>query len=250
MADDRTEAVDRSRLYALLAIGFDRPGEELEELLTRGAFATDLREAAATVDLEKEVEAVIEALPESTDDIRDAYSGAFGFEGGGEVPIYETEYNTKTLLTSTHDLADIGGFYRAFGLELADGARERVDHLCIQLEFCSDLALRTATLSAAGDQEGVEVVRDAHRSFVEDHLGRWVPLFVESVYEEIQTPVYRELADLLEAFLEVEAARLDADPEVFPEEGPEPHADPFGGEDDFRCGTCSMAPQADPPGSG
>lgn len=229
--------------YALCARGFDRPDETVEELLEAGSLAADLEHAGEALGLE-ETDALVAAIPHP-EELRAGYAEAFGFERGGEVPLYEVSYSTKTLLTSTHDLADIAGFYRAFDLELAADGRERVDHLCCELEFCADLATREIALSRVEDEAGVAVVRDARRSFLEDHLGRWVPRLAETVREEVDLAVYRELAGFLEAVVAHDCEGLGAEPSVFPKSPPEPHADVLGGEGDFRCGTCGSGPIAD-----
>ncbi len=57
---------------------------------------------------------------------------------------YETEYTTPDALYKAHQLADIAGFYRAFGLEMSTENRERPDHLAAELEFMHFLALKEA----------------------------------------------------------------------------------------------------------
>lgn len=265
------------RLYNLLALGFDRPSEQLTDELRSGSFGSILVESAAvcaksdngqthrvettageTNDgdarnrLLERAAAVAEAAP--TDEagletLRSTYADAFGFEHGGRISQYQVEYSPRTLLTSTTVLADIAGFYEAFGLSKVDGNRDRVDHLCLELEFAAYVSLQAATLSEAGDEEGFDIVRDARASFLEDHLGRWIPRFREAVIEETDSAFYQSLAAFGCDLVAADCHLLGAEPTVFPEDPPNPMA-AFENEDEgnFRCNTCSMATPGGPSG--
>ncbi|RLM77144.1 dehydrogenase, partial [Halobellus sp. Atlit-38R] len=103
----------------------------------------------------------------------------------GAVDRYEVAYAPGGVTVNTDRMADAAGFYRGFGLENADGARDRADAISVELEFCSHLAAQRAYLREEGDETGVERVTDATAAFVEDHVGRWVPRFAADVREEL-----------------------------------------------------------------
>lgn len=91
------------------------------------------------------------------------------FERGvAENPLHEGGWTRARGQGGAPGLADVAGFYRAFGVGAAGG--ERVDHLAVELEFFAWLLLKEAHLGAAGDREGVERVTDARRKFLADHL--------------------------------------------------------------------------------
>lgn len=50
LPDDARTAYHRSRVYSLLGLGFDRPGEQFQEAVAAGAFCTDLVESARAID--------------------------------------------------------------------------------------------------------------------------------------------------------------------------------------------------------
>lgn len=113
------------------------------------------------------------ASDDALDELRSAYLEAF--ERGREaVSLYETEYGRGRALAKGNELADIAGFYRAFGLvfEQVEGQSDMVDHLAVELEFYSHLLLKEDYLASAGDAEGADIVRDARRKFLEHHVGR------------------------------------------------------------------------------
>ncbi|WP_336326071.1 TorD/DmsD family molecular chaperone [Halovenus sp. HT40] len=238
------EAVQRARLYSLLSIGFDRPGEELEALLNEGVFTEDIREAAGELDdkqLTTAVDAMIDEIAGTdSDDLYFEWGSLFGVEEGVTVSQYELTYLPGPLMTTAREIADINGFYKAFNLALGDGENDRKDLLVFQLEFLSHLCLREAYLRQEGDDEGVEVVVDARRSFVEEHLGRWFWRFADEVCKH-DDDFYAALTDLLSAFVEAEIDVLDVDPEWVPDDPEviEWNEDIFG-DSGRGCGGCGM----------
>ncbi|MCU0696816.1 MAG: molecular chaperone TorD family protein [Myxococcaceae bacterium] len=91
--------------------------------------------------------------------------------GHGTVPLNETAYGRTAGMSKGTELADLAGFYAAYGLEAVEG-HEAFDHLAVELEFYAALLARQALLETAGDREGVEVVQATRVSFLADHLGR------------------------------------------------------------------------------
>jgi TorA maturation chaperone TorD len=106
------------------------------------------------------------------------YRRTFGLLVSKKAPPYETEYCRQTLVVYRQQvLADVAGFYRAFGLEPSRELPERHDHLALELEFMAWLIAKEQRARRAGNLEQGEVCRDAQRSFLRDHLVWWVPAF-------------------------------------------------------------------------
>jgi len=130
-------------------------------------------------------------------------------------PIYEAEYDRNRAVSQGPTLADIAGFYRAFGLELA--VSERPDHIALELEFMSVLAYKEALALQNNLTEQAQICRDAQKKFLEAHLGRWAGLFAETVMRTSHLEFYRDLARELKAFIEPECALLGAQPQIITE---------------------------------
>ena len=81
----------------------------------------------------------------------------------------------------SQEMADISGFYRAFGFQVGGEQRERPDYLGTELEFLYVLSLKEAYAAEQGIEEHVEVCVEARRLFLRDHLGRWIGLFAQSI---------------------------------------------------------------------
>ena len=238
---DPATAFHLARLYGLLALGFDRPADGLAEAIETGAFEGDLVESARHVgdDVLETARAVAPRL-DDVPSLREAWTALFGVEEGVDVSPFELTYLPGPLVTNVRQLADLNGFYEAFGLEVAPERRTRLDHLCYLLEFLSHLSLREAYLRLEADDEGVAVVGDARRQFVEDHLGRWYWRFADEVSQR-GDGFHARLADLLAAVLEDEIDRLDVEPAWVPDdpEAAEWTTDVFG-DVGRGCGGCGV----------
>lgn len=118
--------------------------------------------------------------PNKLDDLRSEYIDIFD-RGRAANPLYETEYGRDRALAKGNELADIAGFYKAFGLELdhEDGQREMLDHVAVELEFYALLLVKSVNLREIEDQTGLEIVWDARQKFLKEHLGRFVAAIAE-----------------------------------------------------------------------
>jgi TorA maturation chaperone TorD len=145
-------------------------------------------------------------VPRSLEDWRALHADVFGLVLSRECPPYETEYcpSAETFFRS-QQLADIAGFYQAFGLQTARACPERPDHLALELEFMAFL-LQKERLAPTAEQ--ASVCADAQRSFFRDHLSWWVPSFVTGLLRKAGTGFYATVAQALAAFLPIERARL------------------------------------------
>jgi DMSO reductase family type II enzyme chaperone len=153
--------------------------------------------------------------PEAFDAFLDAYLAAFGHAARGPCPLNEIEYGDLKAdpLFQPHRLADLAAFYRAFGLEVADDAGERHDHLCLELEFMCVLAAKEAWAREHQlDAEPLAVVRDAQKKFLREHLGRWTPAFTRRLERHAAGTPLAALARFTRAFILAECARLGVPP--------------------------------------
>ncbi len=141
------------------------------------------------------------------------YFRCFGYAISKDCPPYETEYGQSHVFQKTNELADIAGFYRAFGLEPAADLHDRPDALRVELEFMEFLCFKEAYGIAQGHAAArVEVGREAQAKFLREHLGRWVFCFTQRLAVKAAGCLYEHLARLLEAHLGAELAALGLTP--------------------------------------
>ncbi len=112
------------------------------------------------------------------EDFSEEFDRVFGLLISRECPPYETEYCPQTFsVFRSHQLADIAGYYRAFGLEPSNESPERHDHISLELEFMAWLNTKTLYALEQGEAENEGICRDAQMHFVEDHLAWWATAF-------------------------------------------------------------------------
>lgn len=213
-ADREAANVDRARVYRALALLFRPERDGALETLRRREIP-NLRAALVRLgddDAARQAERLAGLLRDAEEDgLRRDYEQTFGPSGGLRCPPAETSHVPTTPqegLVRTFQMADVAGFYRAFGVEVTPGT-ERPDHVAAELEFMHLLALKEAlALQQEGEGEHAAVCRDAARSFLEDHLGRFAPLLAEQLDAEAASPVFAVAGRLLEGFVAAERQRL------------------------------------------
>jgi TorA maturation chaperone TorD len=206
------EQLERASLYRLLGGALARPeAERLAELAT----AAEALSRAGLAVAEPLARFALAARETDAAAVGDEY--VFLFDRGARVPPYEGAWGEAPQLAGkTALLADIAGFYAAFGLVPGQAQPDVEDHIAAECEFMSVLALKEAYALAASDDEGAAITREAQARFVGDHLGRWSGPFAEALREASPLPYYATLADLLGAWVRAEVESLGAAPSVVP----------------------------------
>lgn len=150
------------------------------------------------------------------------------FEGAAACPINEAAYVRRDKGSL---LADISGFYLAFGVKPSPERGERPDHLRAEIEFLAVLLVLAAQARQRGASEDEGVTFDALRSFVEDHLGVWLPSFCTRLRESSCGAGYPAAARALKGVFAAIAAChglcvSDANADILPEmDAEEPSSD-------------------------
>ena len=157
-------------------------------------------------------ERVFERLPDSRQALNADYESTFGLLVSNACPPYETDYiDGKLTFQRSHAMADISGFYRAFGLTTSDQHPERPDHVVLELEFMAFL-LALERRAAEGDSqqrdERLQMCRDAQSRFLTEHLAWWAPAFAKLLSREDRGGIYEAAGIFLSAHIPAERALL------------------------------------------
>ena len=174
--------------------GDDRTPTEAERIAALRLVSLALR--PATTELIEEIAALADALVASgaplaaLAELRDAAEASTAdtiaaqqerlFGGQVAVPPYEGSYEPDPF-RQARQLADVAGFYRAFGAEAHGPATDRPDHAGAELEFLAYLAVRRAEAAEDGRTDQAEACAEAERAFLTEHAARWLPVFFTSV---------------------------------------------------------------------
>ncbi|HYG60033.1 MAG TPA: molecular chaperone TorD family protein [Symbiobacteriaceae bacterium] len=196
-------ALSRSRLYAALSRGFLYPAAGLVQEMS--AYGQTLREALGLVPdaahLADEV-----TFADETEGLEEQYQALFAGQTP-PCPPYETEYTATSVWMQTQQMADVAGFYRAFGVD-AGVTGERVDYVATELEFMYMLCVKEAIAEHEGNSDGAAVCRSGQAAFLRDHLAAWLPRFTAKMNTLGAGGYYPALARLVERVASMESRQF------------------------------------------
>lgn len=232
--EETVEAAGRATVYTLLATGFALPTPATRGLLARtlipGALGLELPNR-----LSDRVRDLATCVPTDPHRAREDHMALFPPITSQDAPGNETAYRGDGIFQQTTILADIAGFYRAHGLRAGGSARERLDHITVELEFMTVLARKQVFALEDGRIEDSDICRETASLFLSDHLGCWAPAFGRRAATVTASPWYRHLGLLLAEWVEADASASGVVPVEVVDE-PLPPEPP----DDGLCGPCPV----------
>jgi TorA maturation chaperone TorD len=204
-------AFHRSRVYRLLSYCFLYPTEELSGFLRNGDFAKEIGKALDVYPLKAELSEPndIKGLTDvGIDEITDEHIRLLTLKS--KCPPYEAEYyRSAASVFSSEEMADIAGFYRAFGMGFSG---DRPDHIAAELEFMHLATMKEAEAAFKGDTEKAELCIYAEKKFLNDHLGRWVDVFSEALLSE-GSSFYYSISMCLKQWISMECQYFNISPQ-------------------------------------
>ena len=240
----RESLLYRSALYGALSLAFHPPTADSFKVLTSNATQTSILRAASFLDAEQaehpwnEPESLLESravnliqrtekwvstfYPLDLDSLLTSHGRLFGHTVRGTVTPYETEYGQEGLFQQPQQLANLNGFYRAFGLRVRQDERERPDHIACQLEFMEFLSRKQTYALEHGDDSMFQASSRAGLLFLKEHLGRFGRAFGYGVKKQDPEGFLGMAGDFLFDFLTLECVRLqiEAGPSRLPLRSP------------------------------
>jgi DMSO reductase family type II enzyme chaperone len=206
-------ALARSAGYQVLSQATVYPSKEVVSALRE----EDLPQARTAVDIlgqafSDRLEALAKEMQVDATQLQTEHRKIFTHILSLDCPPCETVYTSRQIFEETQELSDIAGFYRAFGLELAE--RERLDHISVELEFMQFLTFKEAYAQLNDGPAKARLCREAQRKFVQDHLGRWALRFAQQLERSADGGFFGAVASLVDTFLSAEIDFLRARPEA------------------------------------
>lgn len=205
----------RINQYKILSLGFSYPEEEnwavIDKLLTMpdDLFEEDVRSGVADFRecFCKNRKRIVE--------IQSEYLAIF--DVGRKISPYQTEYTAEKVSRKSFELADISGFYSAFGLNLKEEMqyKEALDHISIELEFMAILEWKEQFALENGLKEKADIVGNAKFKFLNDHLAGWGYFFCHQIYGLGGDGFFIRLAGLLESVLVSGCREYSIDVSIF-----------------------------------
>lgn len=215
-----TEQLDiaafRTRMYLLISLGYRYPSrdtiaamkEEIEALrrLARRADTTSSLADGWPKDAIERARTALSGL--RFEAIEAEYLRVFTHVITSDCHPCETAYTATHMFQQAQKIADLNGFYRAFGVE---PDVERPDHVSVESEFMAFLIQKEANALSNGRPRRAGFVRRTQRTFIEDHLGPWVRTFARFVEIKAEEGPYAALAALTKRLFESEFEELSAE---------------------------------------
>ncbi len=95
--------------------------------------------------------------------------------------------------------------YREGGFEMDEDFHELPDHVAAELEFLYLLIFRENEARRNGEPEALKATSGLKKRFLDGQLGLWIGPFTAAVKAGAQRGYYRELAELTDRFVKMEA---------------------------------------------
>lgn len=119
--------------------------------------------------------------------------------------LYTSEYVAKSEFQRTNYLADIMGFYKAFGV---NPDKDRPDSIAMELEFMYYLIYKTNHLlktKIKKAEEKIMTCEDTQKKFFNEHLYEGVSFILKKISQQkIDKNYYSQISTELKEFLETE----------------------------------------------
>ena len=123
---------------------------------------------------------------------------------------YESVYTSEQGLLMQEAAEEALLAYRREGISQNMNYSVPDDHVALELSFMAHLCQKAAQSDKKSEQATVSSLNYKQAQFVEDHLGRWIPLFCKKCILLATTDFYRGLAMLTQNFIESERIHLRA----------------------------------------
>ena len=236
MSVESQDALGRSALYELVSLAFLYPVPGALDLLKDGACRVgEVALEMAPPELMHVVKQLaddLEAVDEQT--LEQEYVSVFGHSIASDCSLYEVEYANAEVFQKSGSLADLNGFYAAFGVKPNPELKDRLDHIGVELEFMHLLTLKEAYAHLHGHgSDKAAVCRQAQANFLANHLAHWVKTLARRLSQKTGgRGIYSSLGQLIDLQIDWEMNILGLEmPPVSMASATEPE------EVDDECGT-------------
>lgn len=186
----------KSTLYGFVSTLFSDPESEKFSMMKNPKFQKMVLNSCLQFDENNESELsgafqkVISMVNElNRETIQNENVSIFGHTLSKQTAPYALEHLKSTdVFFRTQKLADLNGFYQAFGMEVE--CVERADHIATQTEFLSYLILKELVAIKKNLEEEIEICQKAFIDFHQEHFFDWAKMFSENLIEKVEGEFY------------------------------------------------------------
>lgn len=132
----------------------------------------------------------------SFDDLRADYTRLFVGVGRVLAPPWESVYFNEGRMVFQEQTLQVREWYRRFGLQAEKLHKEPDDNIGLEMSFVAYLAKLGLQSLEEQDEIKFDLLLDAQRQFLTEHLLQWGPLWCDLVNDHAHTDFYQGLAHL------------------------------------------------------
>lgn len=214
----------RASLFAFLNLHFTNlPDQNFVKHVRDHNFRTALEELKETetdnTDLSTGANLMLNYLYSSSEMDAELLSNALGVDrtrlyrgispSYGPPPPYEAVW-LKRSQNVPLVLRTIAGIYQEDGMAVSPNAKDRLDYVGVEMDYLYQLAMREAQAWDTENEVQARQLLDRQDTFLREHLGEWIPAFVEKALTMAETDFYRGHLKMLRGFLTGEQDRVRA----------------------------------------
>ena len=189
-----------AQIYGILSQMYSSP----EDTHTWCELVVALRQAFALLDVPcaiesmEKIEAYLRDLPDTLPLAKEYVRLLRGPVRAVVYPYESLHIDGEVMGHSTQAVLEL---YGEAGLGMSQDFRDLPDHISAELEFMGYLCAKEAACVEDGDESGHEHFGRLRRSFLDNHLLKWLPSFTGEIIRNTVSPFYRDLAVATREFL-------------------------------------------------
>jgi len=132
------------------------------------------------------------------------YAGLF--LGVRQMPPHPSEsvYTSTERLIMQKARDDVLMIYRSMGLEKFDKFREPEDHIAIELQFMTYMCGKTSEALKSDKNAEAKKYLEVQRDFLNDHLVKWVPMFVADILKGARREFYKAVGKITRGYVQMD----------------------------------------------
>ena len=181
----------RALSYKLVSVGFLYPEKLWKERMS--ALIEEFNQADSSIE-PKEIKdiSVFLSKDDSLEELQREHFRLFGPDP--LCPLEITHWTKNGVFMQSRQMADIAGFYRAFGLDIDEGVR--VDNFSVAFEFLSYLSIKTLHASEEGNDNHIKITESAMDKFRNEFVLPALKRFIKSVKTNSKARFYEAIGGL------------------------------------------------------
>jgi len=201
-------ALGRACVYRWLVLAFNSPDQDLYQAIIDATLVSQIKATTAWLGPEQVLLwPALSALQQKdlTLDSLIAEYKRLSTDGLDRIAMRESAYRWRDAYDLLQDAQTftlaLRQEYAHFGISVTNS---EPDHFAVELEFMAYLTEREAYLWGEQASDAARQLRRHEHTFIHDHLGRWLPEFVQRVCERMPHSIYAAFAQLSNTWLNIE----------------------------------------------